>query len=144
MASTAVVLPEACLRPLSRSKDDKGDEAWGEMGDWTGVVSGEEEAEREVLSLVVRVRKMGILSVYTCMCMCMCGVFKLLLLLLLGWRCCYCRNDGSRCMCGACVHVLKLVACVYVCMRMRVKGVGGCWDIGGSLYVSGIILTEGI
>lgn len=74
MASTAVVLPEACLRPLSRSNDDKGDEAWGEMGDWTGVVSGEEEAESEVLSLVVRVRKMGILSVCMYVCVYMCSV----------------------------------------------------------------------
>lgn len=72
VASTAVVLAEACLRPARRSNDDGGEEAWGEMGDWTGVVSGEEEAESEVLSLVVRVRKMGILSIcmYVCMCVC--------------------------------------------------------------------------
>lgn len=56
------------MRPPSRSNDDEGEEAWGEMGDWTGVVSGEEEAESEVLSLVVRVRKMGILSVCVCLC----------------------------------------------------------------------------
>lgn len=82
------MLPEACLRPPSRSNEDIGEEAWGEMGDWTGVVSGEEEVESEVLSLVVRVRKIGILSVCTCVS------FKLLLL---DYCWCRCRNsiDGS-------------------------------------------------
>lgn len=44
------------LRPLTFSKE----ETWGEVGDCSGEESGEED--REVLSLVVRVRKIGILG----------------------------------------------------------------------------------
>jgi hypothetical protein len=63
VAPTAVVLlAEPCLRPLSRSNDGEGEDISGEMGDWIGVVSGEDEAESEVLSLVVKVRKMGIVK----------------------------------------------------------------------------------
>lgn len=52
----------SCLRPLSLSNDDKGEEPCGEMGDCIGVESGDDEAESEVLSLVVKVRKMGIVD----------------------------------------------------------------------------------
>lgn len=39
---------------------------------------------------------------------------------------------------------IEMVACV--CVRVYARNRGGwvCWDIQGSLYVSGIILTEGM
>jgi hypothetical protein len=46
------------LRPLIFSKDDIGD-----VGDCSGELSGDEDGDSEVLILVVRVRKMGILAV---------------------------------------------------------------------------------
>lgn len=50
------------LRPVTRSNEE------GEMGDPSGVESGVEEADSEVLSLVVRVRKIGILKNCRCCC----------------------------------------------------------------------------
>lgn len=50
------------LRPLIRSNED----TCGEVGDCSGEDSGDEEAEREVLSFVVSVRKMGILRFWCC------------------------------------------------------------------------------
>lgn len=58
-----VVVVMSCLRPLSLS-NDKGEEACGEVGDCIGVESGEDEAESDVLSLVVKVRKMGIVDIF--------------------------------------------------------------------------------
>lgn len=52
----------SCLRPPSLSNDEEGEEACGEMGDWIGVESGDDEAESEVLSLVVKVRKIGMVD----------------------------------------------------------------------------------
>ena len=54
-----IAISQISLRPLTFSNED----AWGDVGDCSGEVSGEEEGDSEVLILVVRVRKMGILAV---------------------------------------------------------------------------------
>ena len=48
------------LRPVTRSNDD------GDTGEPSGVESGVDEAESDVLSLVVRLRKMGMLDDCCC------------------------------------------------------------------------------